>query len=74
MAIEDWGEFETVNDAIDEPRRHTLGGFRPGQGFAPSESDNDDTLTAPLDFELDDAPAAPDGQSTLDAALGPWKA
>ena len=51
MAIEDWGiEAEPV-DTVDDPRRHTLGGFRPGEGFRPS--DEDETLTS-LEFEADD--------------------
>lgn len=70
MGIENWPEAEHVekNTAVDEPRRHMLGSFQPGQGFAPSEIDeNDETLTAPIDLDLDEAPFADD--ETLDARL-----
>jgi hypothetical protein len=51
MAIEDWGIEAEPMDAVEDPRRHTLGGFRPGQGFRPS--DDDETLTS-LEFEADE--------------------
>ena len=45
-----------------------LGSFRPGQGFAPSEIDeNDETLTAPIELDLDEAPFPDD--DTVDARL-----
>jgi hypothetical protein len=71
MGIENWPERKEAEEtsAVDEPRRHMLGSFRPGQGFAPSEIDeNDETLTAPIDLDLDEAPFPDD--ETLDARLG----
>lgn len=50
MAIEDWMDL----DHVEDPRRHTLGGFRPGQGFAPSGVEEDDTMTAPIEVGQDD--------------------
>ena len=80
MGIENWPEQKVAETPtastgpVDEPRRHMLGSFRPGQGFAPSEVDeNDETLTAPIDLDLDDS-ATPDSDTTLDARLGNlWK-
>jgi hypothetical protein len=76
MGIESWPDREEREQTdkktapVDEPRRHMLGSFRPGQGFAPSEVDeNDDTLTAPIDLDTEDAPF-PDSDETLDAHLG----
>ena len=65
MGIEDFGAWDTeveqpeaVDEAakVDDPRRHMLGGFRPGQGFGPSETETN----APdfLDFD-DDASETP---------------
>jgi hypothetical protein len=72
MGIENWMEHEETpvpeTTAVDEPRRHMLGGFRPGKGFAPPEVDeNDETLTAPIDVDFGKAPA-PDDDDTADAA------
>jgi hypothetical protein len=72
MGINNWPDREDAEktEPVDEPRRHMLGSFRPGQGFAPSEVDeNDDTLTAPIDLDTEDAPF-PDSDETLDAHLG----
>ena len=73
MGIENWLDREETDEKttpVDEPRRHMLGSFRPGQGFAPSEIDeNDETLTAPIDLDTEDAPF-PDSDETLDAHLG----
>ena len=69
MGIENWAERAEAEKAtaVDEPRRHMLGSFRPGQGFAPSEIDeNDETLTMPIDLDTDEAPF-PDSDETLDA-------
>jgi hypothetical protein len=54
MAIKD-GDSPLMPDwdsYVEEPllRRYTSG-FRIGQGFAPSVSDADETLTAPIEFE-----------------------
>jgi len=74
MGIENWLELEheetEVSPAtvVDEPRRHMLGGFKPGKGFAPSEVDeNDETLTAPIDVDFAQ-PAAQEDDDTVDAA------
>ncbi len=40
------------SEDVDDPRRHTLGGFRPGQGFGASGADEDETLS--IEFETDD--------------------
>ena len=80
MGIENWPDnsSEAVEierppaaTAVDEPRRHMLGSFRPGLGFAPSEVDTDETLTAPIDVDLDsdEAPFA-ESDETLDAHVG----
>ena len=72
MGIENWPDREEVekDTAVDEPRRHMLGSFRPGQGFAPSEIDeNDETLTAPIDLDLDSDEAPFSDDETLDAQL-----
>ncbi len=50
MAIENWMDL----DHVEDPRRHTLGGFRPGRGFGPSDVEDDDTLTAPIEVDKDD--------------------
>jgi len=71
MGIENWGEFEEqfedqseevtqIERVVDDPRRHTLGGFLPGRGFSPSEAE---TYEAPdsLDFDQTaDLPPFPD--------------
>lgn len=74
MGIENWLELEheetpvSPTTAVDEPRRHMLGGFRPGKGFAPPEVDeSDETLTAPIDVDFSPAPASED-DDTVDAA------
>lgn len=73
MGIESWPDRDQPEEKttpVDEPRRHMLGSFRPGQGFAPSEIDeNDETLTAPIDLDLDEAPF-PDTDETVDAHVG----
>ncbi|MDQ6892964.1 MAG: hypothetical protein M3167_09830 [Acidobacteriota bacterium] len=73
MGIENWPSREDgdgdKNTPVDEPRRHMLGSFRPGQGFAPSEIDDDETLTAPIELETEEAPF-PDSDETLDVHLG----
>ncbi len=51
MAIEEWESEQAVEDLVDDPRRHTLGGFRPGEGFHPL--DDDETLTS-LEFDIDE--------------------
>jgi hypothetical protein len=80
MGIENWPD--TPSDpveverpapagAVDEPRRHMLGSFRPGLGFAPSEIDTDETLTGPIDLDLDsDEPPFAESDETLDAHVG----
>lgn len=50
MAIQDWRDIG--GDDVDDPRRHTLGGFRPGRGFGSSELDDDVTLS--IEFEKDE--------------------
>ncbi len=50
MAIQDYRDIG--GDDVDDPRRHTLGGFRPGLGFGTSELDEDETLS--IDFETDE--------------------
>lgn len=66
MGIEDWGDFEQSHEdeaaieqierQLDDPRRHTLGGFLPGRGFRPSEAETYETPDS-LDFdETADAP------------------
>lgn len=50
MAIQDWRDIG--GEDVDDPRRHTLGGFRPGRGFGASEMDEDETLS--IEFEKDD--------------------
>ena len=48
MGIQDWRE--DWREEVHDPRRHTLGGFRAGQGFGPlSNTDGDETLS--LEFE-----------------------
>jgi hypothetical protein len=74
MGIDNWPDREDADGSkatpVDEPRRHMLGSFRPGRGFAPSEIDeNDETLTAPIDLDTEEAPF-PDSDETLDAHLG----
>jgi hypothetical protein len=78
MGIENWPDSSSdqveveqpaAATAVDEPRRHMLGSFRPGLGFAPSEVDTDDTLTAPIDVDTDEAPFA-ESDETLDAHVG----
>ena len=80
MGIENWPDNSSdeveierppAATAVDEPRRHMLGSFRPGLGFAPSEVDTDETLTAPIDVDLDtdEAPFA-ESDETLDAHVG----
>ncbi len=54
MAIQDWRDIGGRED-VDDPRRHTLGGFRPGRGFGSSQIDDDETLS--IEFEKDDDPA-----------------
>ena len=71
MGIENWPDRQDADEnkatSVDEPRRHMLGSFRPGQGFAPSEIDeNDETLTAPIDLDTEEAPF-PESDETLDA-------
>ncbi len=51
MAIPDWRD--NAREDVDDPRRHILGGFRPGRGFGASEMDEDETLS--IEFERDDA-------------------
>ncbi len=51
MAIPDWRD--NAGEDVDDPRRHTLGRFRPGRGFGASEMDEDETLS--IEFERDDA-------------------
>lgn len=77
MGIENWPDKVEADEAakaekatpVDEPRRHMLGSFRPGQGFAPSEiDDSDETLTAPIDLDTEEAPFA-DSDDTLDLRL-----
>ena len=78
MGIENWpdkveAEQPAAANRVDEPRRHMLGSFRPGLGFAPSEIDTDETLTAAIDVDLDlgmdEAPFA-ESDETLDAHVG----
>jgi len=78
MGIENWPdnssdkvEVQQPADAstVDEPRRHMLGSFRPGLGFAPSDIDTDETLTAPIDVDDDEAPFG-ESDETLDAHAG----
>jgi hypothetical protein len=71
MGIENWNESDPVAETAPAPgpverRGRMLGGFQAGKGFAPSEVDeNDETLTAPIDFHL---PVADEGDDTIDAA------
>ena len=74
MGIENWpdkveADKPADSTTVDEPRRHMLGSFRPGLGFAPSEIDCDETLTAPIDVEADEAPFS-EADETVDARLG----
>jgi len=72
MAIEDWESEPAPEDVVDDPRRHTLGGFRPGEGFL--SIDDDETLTA-LEFEKDEALVSDSAEPrVLDALVAElWK-
>ena len=58
MGIEDWGEFEDQAqvaevepaEQVDNPLRHRISGFVPGQGFGPSAVETSDAPDS-LDFE-----------------------
>lgn len=75
MGIENWGDFEertteeiSAVEEVDEPRRHSLGGFQPGRGFGPSEAESYD-MPESLDFEETvDMPPFPDS-----TPASPWK-
>jgi hypothetical protein len=74
MGIENWPDKIEVEqpseaNAVDEPRRHMLGSFRPGLGFTPSEVDEDETLTAPIDVDSEEAPFS-EADETVDARIG----
>jgi hypothetical protein len=73
MAIEDWESEPSPSDIVDDPRRHTLGGFRPGEGFSASSTDDDETLTS-LEFEKDDDTLEKASSGSLDALVAElWK-
>ncbi|MEP6802826.1 MAG: hypothetical protein ABJC07_12840 [Acidobacteriota bacterium] len=61
----DW--LDSAREDIDDPRRHTLGGFRPGRGFGASEMDEDETLS--IEFEKDDASPEENPFGDLSAAM-----
>jgi hypothetical protein len=45
-------DWTVVEDVVDEPRSHRLGlGFRKGLGFTPSSIEDDETVSASIDFD-----------------------
>ena len=78
MGIEDWGELDSISSdvteeivqierVVDDPRRHSLGGFLPGRGFSPSEAE---TYESPDSLDFDETSDAPFPDAT---AAAPFK-
>jgi len=74
MGIENWGDFEEtteeiarIEQVVDDPRRHTLGGFQPGRGFGPSEAEG---YEAPESLDFDETVEAPFPEPE---PASPWK-
>ena len=64
MAIEDW------EDPVEQPRIHTLAGFRPGRGFSPPSIDEGRPALESIDFDSEeDASQSPEPFGDLVAEL-----
>ncbi len=63
MEIQDYRDIG--GDDVDDPRRHTLGGFRPGRGFGSAEIDEDETLS--IEFETDETASQENPSGDLSA-------